>query len=568
MSPTPEKPESAPLGPPSPVEAIKLKSHGLRGTLTQSLDEQLTGALAADDQQLVKFHGIYQQDDRDRREERERRKLERAYSFMVRLRLPGGDISAEQWQAIERIADLNGTGIVKITTRQTVQIHGVVKSKLRPTVQWFHDNGMDSIAACGDVNRNVVAAARSSVSPFYKEAFGFAAAISEHLMPKSRAFFEVWLDGEKLEAEKPADAEEDPLYQKRYLPRKFKIAIAIPPDNDADVLSNDIGLIAIEEAGKLAGFNVAIGGGMGMTHGNPKTYPRIATVIGFAPKEKLLDVVWQIVTVQRDFGNRSDRSLARLKYTVDRMEVEGFSRELATRLGYALAPARPFLFTTRADQFGWHQDKDGLWDCTLFVESGRVVDADDYPLKSTLLEIAKTGKCRFRFTANQNILLTGISAKDKSAIEAVLESSGIARKYFSAIRRDSLACVALNTCPLALAEGQRYLPSLITRIEALLEKHTLGNAPVSIRMTGCPNGCARPHMAEIGLIGRSPGHYNLYLGGDSLGMRLNTLYAENLEEEGILNTLDPLLAGYAKDRIAQESFGDYCQRAARTGGDI
>jgi sulfite reductase (NADPH) hemoprotein beta-component len=551
-------------GPPSPTEGIKTKSHGLRGTLTESLDGQVTGALAADDQQLVKFHGIYQQDDRDRRDERERKKLERAYSFMVRLRLPGGDISASQWLGIERIANTHGTGIVKITTRQTVQIHGVVKAQLRPTVQSFYDLGIDSIAACGDVNRNVTAGAHPSAAPWHAEAFAFAASISEHLLPKTKAFYEIWLDGVKITDE----PEEDPLYQKRYLPRKFKIALAVPPINDADVLANDIGLIAIEEKGAFAGFNIAVGGGMGMTHGNPKTYPRLATVIGFAPKEKVLDAVWQIAAIQRDFGNRSDRSLARLKYTLDRMGVEAFSKELAARLGYALEAARPFAFESRVDPYGWQQGSGGEWYYTLFVENGRVVDAPDYPLKTALLEIAASGLCGFRFTANQNIMLTHISPKNRPVIEAMLSASGLAQKTFSPIRTDAMACVALNTCPLALAEGQRYMPALVTKIEELLARHRLADAPFSIRMTGCPNGCARPHMAEIGLVGRSLGKYNLYLGGDALGLRLNTLYAENLEEDGILSALDPLLAAYAVNRANGERFGDYVFRAGETGGSI
>ena len=546
----------------SPVEAVKVKSRGLRGTLTDGLQNEVTGALTHDDQTVIKFHGIYQQDDRDRREERERKKLERAYSYMIRLRIPGGDISAEQWRGIARVADATATGIVKITTRQTVQLHGVVKSVLKPTVQMFYDLGLDSIAACGDINRNVVAGAAPVVTPFYKEAHAFADAISKHLLPKTNAFCEIWLDGEKLAGDEP---EEDPLYQKRYLPRKFKIAIAIPPHNDSDVLTNDIGLIAVEEKGMLTGFNVAVGGGMGTTHGNPETYPRLATIIRSAPKYLTLEVCWQIAAVQRDFGNRADRARARLKYTVDTMGVDGFRAELEKRLGFKLGPERPAALTTRADIYGWQKDSDGSYFCTLFVENGRIVDDEAQQMKTALRAIAETGLCRFRFTANQNIMLTRVAAKDKPALEKILKQHKVDHAQFSRTRQDALACVALNTCPLALAEGQRYLPALITKIETLLAKHRLSEQPISIRMTGCPNGCARPHTAEIGFVGRSMGRYNMHIGGDHLGLRLNRLYREDLDESGILETLDALLGRYAKERGKNEMFGDFVHRAVKFG---
>lgn len=546
----------------SPVEATKTKSRGLRGTLAEELKNPITGAITHDDQTVIKFHGIYQQDDRDRREERERKKLERAYSYMIRLRIPGGDISAEQWRGIARIADETANGTVKITTRQTVQLHGVVKSVLKPTVQMFFDLGLDSIAACGDINRNVVAGAAPVTTPFYAQAHAFAEAISVHLLPKTKAFYEIWLDGEKLTGEEP---EEDPLYQKRYLPRKFKIAVAIPPYNDSDVLTNDIGLIAIEEKGTLAGFNFAIGGGMGTTHGNPATYPRLATVIGYAPKDKALDVCWHIAAVQRDFGNRSDRAQARLKYTVDRMGVDGFRTELEKRLGFKLEKERSYELTTRADSYGWQKDADGSYFCTLFVENGRIVDEGAQQLKSALRAVAETDLCSFRFTANQNILLTRVAAKDKPALEKILKQHNVDHEQFSRTRQDALACVALNTCPLALAEAQRYLPSLLTKIEALQAKHGLAAQPISIRMTGCPNGCARPHAAEIGFIGRSLGRYNMYIGGDHLGLRLNRLYKEDLDEAAILENIDSLLTRYAGEREKGETFGDFAHRAVKFG---
>jgi sulfite reductase (NADPH) hemoprotein beta-component len=549
--------------PPSPVEAMKKKSRGLRGTLAESLVNGLTGSLNPEDHQaVVRYHGIYQQDDRDRREERERKKLERAFNFMIRLRLPGGDLDATQWLGFSSFADKAGTGVIKITTRQTIQIHGIVKSDLKPTMAGIYALGVDTIATAGDINRTVVCSSDPATTKFHDEVHSFAASISAHLLPKTKAFTEVWLDGEKLSGDEP---EEDPLYGKTYLPRKFKIAIAIPPRNDVDVFTNDIGLIAIEENGAFTGFNVAIGGGLGTTHGNSKTYPRLASVIGYVPKEKILDVTWQIVALQRDFGDRSDRSQARFKYTIDRMGLEAVRTELEKRLGFSLEAAKPFSFSSRGDTYGWRKDFTGKWFYTLFLETGRVVDTEGYKLKTALHEIAETGLCTFRLTTNQNVMLTGVADKDKSTLEMILARNGISAARFSAVRTEALACVALNSCPLALAEGQRYLPSLLTKIEELLAKYNLTEQPISIRMTGCPNGCARPNVAEIGLIGKSLGHYNLYLGGGRTGQRLNRIYKENLQEEEILAELDSLFALYARERQPGEFFGDYTQRTVTFG---
>lgn len=544
----------------SPTEGIKTRSRGLRGTLAESVANQLTGQLSADDQQLMKFHGSYQQDNRDRRAEREAKKLEPAYSFMIRLRLPGGDITPEQWLGIQPLVEQNTSGVMKITTRQTIQVHGVIKSKLKPTMQWFDKYGMDSIAACGDVNRNVMAGSHPATSPFHEEVHAFADRISTHLRPKTKAYAEIWLDGEKLGEEEPV--EEDPLYQTRYLPRKFKVGIAIPPHNEIDVFSQDTGLIAIEENGRLAGFNVTVGGGLGATHGNPSTYPRLGDVIGFITPEQVLDTVWNIAAVQRDNGNRSDRARARLKYTIDRMGVDAFRAELESRLGFRLAPARSFAFTKRADLYGWTQDHKGNWHYVFFVENGRVVDDPEYRVKSALNAIAETGKCGLRFTGNQNIMLRDVKPQDKAAIEAILEAHGIIKTAaaFNPIRTHAIACVALPTCGLAMAEAQRYLPDLIGKIEVLLAKHGLSEDEISIRMTGCPNGCGRPYVAEIGLVGRSLGHYDLRLGGDRLGYRLNTTFKEGVDEAEILATLDPLLGEYAAAKGAGETFGDFCQR--------
>lgn len=544
----------------SAVEKIKVESDGLRGTITESLATQVTGAISDADQAVIKFHGMYQQDDRDRREERAEKKLERLYSFMIRLRLPGGFLTPEQWIATHHIAGEYSTGVIKITTRQTIQLHGLLKSNIKPTIQSFSQANLDSIATCGDINRNVICSSHPKQSPIHDQVFAYADKISTMLMPKTRAYYEIWLDEEKIADKKDED---DPLYQDHYLPRKFKIAIAIPPNNDVDVFANDIGLIAIIENNQLKGFNIAVGGGLSTTHGNPATYARLGSIIGFVEgEEKTLKAVYEILTVQRDFGNRSDRKLARLKYTVDTMGLENFKAELQKRTGFALEEARPYEFTDRTDYFGWHQNKEGLWYYTVFVENGRVLDDENISLKTALLEVAQTGKANFRFTCNQNLILSDIRPEDKDTVRSVLQKFNIEKHTEAAtpVRKHSMACVALSTCPLALAEGQRYLPALVTKIEPLLEKHSLSDEEIIIRMTGCPNGCARPYIAEIGFVGTSYGRYNVHLGGDHEGTRLNKIYREQLNEDEILAELDNLFAIFKAERNEGERFGDFTLR--------
>lgn len=531
----------------------------MRGTLKESLKDELTGAIREDDQALIKFHGMYQQDDRDRREERAAKKLDRLYSFMIRLRLPGGFLTPQQWVAMHHIAGEHSTGVIKITTRQTIQLHGMIKSHIKPTIQAFNAAKLDSIATCGDINRNVLCSSHPKQSALHEEIFAYAGKISTMLKPKTRAYYDIWLDEEMIDEK----TEVDPLYEDHYLPRKFKIAISIPPNNDVDVFANDIGLIAIIEDGKLQGFNIAIGGGLSSTHGNPDTYPRLATVIGFTDtEEKTMKAVYEVLTVQRDYGNRSDRKFARLKYTVDKYGVDFLRSEIEKRAGFKLEEPRPFSFSERRDYYGWEQNHEGRWYYTLFIENGRVLDDEGLKLKSALLEIAETGKANFRFTCNQNLILSDIREEDRPAIAAILERYGVTAhtENATAIRKNAMACVALNTCPLALAEGQRYLPHLLSKIEPLFDKHGLNGQEVVIRMTGCPNGCARSYLAEIGFIGTALGKYNVYLGADQLGYRLNKLYRESLDEEQILLTLDGLLEVYAAERSAGEGFGDFSIR--------
>ena len=538
----------------SPIEAIKTQSDGLRGTLKESIDlDNHTGNVRPDDETLVKFHGMYVQDDRDRRVERAAKKLDKLYSFMIRLRIPGGVISADQWIATHEISEQYGTGTLKITTRQTLQLHGLLKHQLRPTIQAFNTAKLDSIAACGDVNRNVIVSSHPQISPLHQEIYEYADKISTLLLPKTQSYYEVFIDGEKI-YERSAEA--DPLYEDRYLPRKFKIAIAIPPSNDVDVFTNDIGLIAVVENNELKGFNIAIGGGLATTHGNPNTYSRLGSIIGFTDtEEKTLKAVYEILTIQRDFGNRVDRKLSRLKYTVDRLTVEGFKKELESRIGFELLPAKPFAFTERSDRYGWEQNHLGKWFYTLFVEHGVIKPYQ----KQFLFELAQLGISNFIFSGNQNLILGEISEANKAKVEALLKAHDIEQKV-SALRKNSMACVALPTCPLALAEAQRYLPKLVTKIEPILEKYKLSEDEISIRMTGCPNGCGRPYVAELGFIGTGPEHYNFMLGGDRFGERLNVLYKEKLNESQILEEVDRLFSDYVTNRNLHETFGDFAFR--------
>jgi len=543
---------------PSEVETIKTNSNFLRGSIEESLNDTITGAIAPDDTQLIKFHGSYQQTDRDLDDERKRQKLEPLYSFMIRARVPAGIATAKQWLAMDQLADKYGNSTLKLTTRQAFQLHGVVKKNLRQTMKGINDALLDSIAACGDVNRNVMSTSNEGLSPVVDDIAAFAKEISEHLLPKTTAYHEIWLN-KKLLTEQQQD--EEPIYGKTYLPRKFKIAIAVPPYNDTDVFANDIGLIAIESDNQLLGYNVAIGGGMGKTYGMPETYPRLADVIGFVHKDKALQVVEEIVKIQRDFGNRENRKQARLKYTLDRIGLQSFAELLESRLGFKLEAFKPYKFTSNGDVFGWKKAANGKWFLGLFIEHGRVRDTNELKLKEALKELAKLGVCDFRLTGNQGLVLGNVTASNKLKIQNIL-SKYTAGEYqnLSGLRKHAIACVALNTCTMAFAEAERYLPGLVTKLEELLEESGLSKEDILIRMTGCPNGCGRPFLGEIGLVGRALGKYNLYLGAGFAGERLNTLYKEMVSEQEILKELKPLFVKYGSERKSKERFGDFLIR--------
>ncbi|MDR1074957.1 MAG: assimilatory sulfite reductase (NADPH) hemoprotein subunit [Xanthomonadaceae bacterium] len=543
------------------VEDIKSDSRRLRGSLLQSLANPVTGALAEDDQTLIKYHGSYQQDDRDLRDERRRQKLEPAYQFMIRTRTPGGVISPGQWLKLDAIATTYGNHSLRVTTRQAIQFHGVIKRELKVTMQAINAAMIDTLAACGDVNRNVQVAANPLLSSAHAMLYADAARLSEHLLPNTRAYYEIWLDEERVGG---SGEEPEPIYGERYLPRKFKIGFALPPLNDVDVFANDLGFVGITDAqGEIVGYNLSLGGGMGASHGDAETWPRVADVAGFIHRDQLLDVATAVVTTQRDYGNREQRKRARFKYTIDDRGLDCIRGEIERRSGIALQTPRPFRFDHNGDRFGWTQGQDGRWHLTLSLSAGRLADRPGTPHLSGLREIARILDGEFRLTPNQNLVIAGISDARKPTIESLVQryrlDTGNAAP--TALARAAMACVALPTCALAMAEAERYLPDFLDLLQPILQKHGLAETPILLRISGCPNGCSRPYLAEIALVGKAPGRYNLMLGGDQRGQRLNTLYRENIDETEILRTLDTLLGRYAREREENEDFGDYLHRS-------
>jgi sulfite reductase (NADPH) hemoprotein beta-component len=540
-------------------ERIKEASDYLRGTLAEGLREEITGAIIEDDAQLVKFHGMYLQDDRDLRAERTRKKMEKAFAFMIRVRIPGGVLTPKQWLALDEVARLYGNGTMRLTTRQTVQLHGVIKSNLKATLKAIDSVLLNSIAACGDINRNVMCNVLPEQSRAHAGALEIARAISDHLLPRTPAYREIWLDGERI-----AGGEEEvvePIYGKTYLPRKFKIVVAVPPSNDVDVFAHDLGYIAIKDvAGNVAGWNVTVGGGMGMTHGEEDTYPRTADVMGFCATADAVKIAEAVVTVQREWGDRKNRKHARLKYTIEDRGLDAFRSEVERRAGVKLSSALPFAFTSTGDRYGWSEATEGRGHLTLFVQNGRVRDVTYAAQQTALRAIAQLHEGEFRITPNQNLVIANVPTSQQAQIERIAREAGLLVPW-SGLRRNSMACVALPTCGLALAESERYLPDLLNDLDQQLAALGLSADDIVIRITGCPNGCARPYLAEIGLVGKGPGRYNLYIGAAFDGSRLNKLYAEDLDHAGIIAALDPLFAAYAADRQKGERFGDFVIRA-------
>ena len=541
-------------------EGIKDRSDYLRGTIAEGLSDLSTGGISADDQQLLKFHGSYQQDDRDSRSARRKHKLEKAFSFMIRIRVPGGVSTPEQWIEVDRMATEYANDTIKLTTRQAYQLHGIIKSNLKRTIREINEAALDTIAACGDVNRNVMCNANPDVSALHAEILQVSKELSDHLTPATGAYHEIWLDGERVES---SMQQEEPIYGKHYLPRKFKIAVAVPPNNDVDVYANDLSFIAIVGNNGLEGFNVAVGGGMGMTHGQEETYPRVADVIGFVAADRVVDVAEKIVLVQRDHGDRYERKHARLKYTVDDHGVDGFRELVEQRLGYRLEDERPYEFTENGDRYGWSENEDGTANYTFYVPGGRVCDTDEARWRSGFLAIARMLDGEFRLTGNQNLVVARISKEQRPVVKQLINEYGLdAHEHHTGLRLHSLACVALPTCGLALAEAERHLPDVVTELEEVIEDCGLRHDAITIRMTGCPNGCARPYIAEIAFVGRAPGKYNVYLGGGFSGQRLSKLYRASVKSEDIRKHLEPIIRDYAVRRKERESFGDFVIRMA------
>ncbi|KZF23157.1 Thiamin diphosphate-binding protein [Xylona heveae TC161] len=551
---------------PAPLtnEDIKIQSNYLRGTIAEGLMDESTGAISASDQQLTKFHGTYMQDDRDIREERKAQGLEPAYSFMIRCRLPSGVATPQQWLQMDEISSAHGNETMKLTTRQTFQFHGIVKRKLRPAMRAINQALMTTIAACGDVNRNVMCSSLPERSQYHREVHAVSKKISDHLLPATTAYHEIWLKDDndnKIQVAGNAVVDQEPLYGPTYLPRKFKITIAIPPHNDTDVYAHDIGLIAIKNGGEhLEGFNVLVGGGMGTTHNNKKTYPRTGSMIGYISAEKVHIACEKIMLVQRDYGDRKNRKHARMKYTIDDMGVDVFRGKVEELLGEKFEEPRPFKFFSNIDTFGWQKDEEGFNHFTVFIENGRIEDTADFPMRTGLREIAKVHKGEFRLTGNQHLILSKVHNDDLPMIKEMLAKYKLDNLQFSGLRLSSSACVAFPTCGLAMAESERYLPQLVTKLEDTLEENGLRHDSIVMRMTGCPNGCARPWLAEVAFVGKAYGAYNMYLGGGYHGQRLNKLFRSSIKEDEILAIMKPLLKRYALERQDGERFGDFVIR--------
>ena len=538
-------------------EEIKAAIPTLAGTIAATFNNPANDHFSDDDNQFLKFHGSYQQDDRDLR------KTGKKYIMMIRGRIPGGVMTAKQYGVFDSLATQYGNSTLRITTRQSIQFHGVVLAGLQPLVKKINECLLSTLAACGDVNRNVMAAPTPAYTKARASVMADANKVALALAPVTKAYHSIWIDGVQLDNDAAENKDfADPLYGKTYLPRKFKIAFAIPPVNDMDIFTNCLGFIAVVENDQLVGYNLCVGGGMGRSHGNAQTYPRIADVIGFFTPDKIVEVAKAVLTIHRDFGDRTDRKHARLKYVVAERGVKFMQDEVNSRAGITLAPSKAYSFTTTSDLLGWRKAVDGSWFCGLFVSMGRVKDAGGYKLKTALRHVADAfQKVEFRLTANQNIILANVSETDKNSINVLLAAYGVKTENQTTIlHAASMACPSLPTCGLGLAESERALPGMVERLAKVLAEVGLANEEIIIRSTGCPNGCARPYMAEIAFVGKAPGRYQVWLGGDVSGTRLNKVWKDVIKEPELENEFRPVFTRFAKERTAGERFGDWCQR--------
>ena len=545
---------------PSKVEVAKEKSNLLRGTIDEVLKDPSIDHFEHDDMQLLKFHGTYEQDDRDLRAERRKEGLGKAYSYMIRIALPGGMVTPAQYRDLDRMADEFANGSIRITTRQAIQYHGILKGELRETMRQINAAMMTTLAACGDVCRNVMATAAPIQDEVHETIRQTANDIAVDLRPATKAYYELWVDGER----KVSTREDEPFYGETYLPRKYKVGVTLQGDNQIDVYSYDAGLIGVLDAddpSKLAGWNVLAGGGLGMSHGRANTFAQIADKIGFVAIKDGVAAVRVIASIYRDFGNRSDRKQARLKYLIDKMGVDKFIEEFKSRADFDVQPWREIPKVSNDDWMGAHPRGDGKFFYGVFVENGRIVDNDKMKMRTAFLKIVNELNCDVVLTAQQSLIFDGLDESQIPQLEAILKDHGIALvEEISNVRRYSMACPAMPTCGLAVAESERAAPGVLTELENKFDELGLNDAQLTVRMTGCPNGCARPYTADIAFVGRRPGVYHLFVGGRLAGDRMADLYAGDVKVEEAIDVLTPLLTKYSQHRSNGECLGDFYRR--------
>jgi sulfite reductase (ferredoxin) len=543
----------------SAAERVKARGNDLRGTISEELLED-TPIFSDDAGILLKFHGVYQQDDRDRRREARRLGLDKHHMMMIRTRIPGGIVSPEAYLAHDRIAEQWGNGTLRVTTRQDFQLHGVLKGDLKAAIRAINEGLLTTLGGCGDVERNIMCCPAPSHDRLHNEIHAHLANLVDGLAPVTRAYSEIWLDGEIAASTAPATP--DPLYGERYLPRKFKTALAIEGDNCVDIYANDLGLVAHPAAdGTIDGFDVLVGGGLGRTANKPNTYPAVAQPLGYVAAQHAVEVARAVVSVQRDYGNRVDRRHARLKYLLADRGIAWFRTEVGARLSFAMAPPRQLQWNAVQDHLGWQVQGDGKHCYGLFVENGRIQDTEHGGLRSALRELVETLRPQIRLTPQQNLLISNVTDADRALVVEILARWKVTpSESIPNTIRDSMACPAWPTCGLAVAESERVLPTLIREIAVLQRDAGLQDSHISYRMTGCPNGCARPYLGDVGFVGTTLGKYDVFLGGDTEGTRLNELYARNVKLEEIPGVLRGPLLEYARTQRPGEGFGDWCAR--------
>ena len=531
-------------------ERIKEESDFLRGNISDLLHDDSITHFPSEEEFLLKFHGITQQDNRDERLIRKKNGQERNWLFMLRLRLPGGRMTPSQWLAAETLSDQFGNGTLKLTTRQAIQIHGVVKQDLKQTMKDIHHAAITTIAASGDATRNVMVSLHPEDSGIHETVFNQARELSRKLEPQTHAYHEIWLDAKRIYS----GAEEEPLYGPGYLPRKFKIAFTLPPENDVDVYAQDLSFVAIEKEGKLLGYDILAGGGVGYAYGNPGSFPRLADIIGFCFPEQVEEVARQVLLIHKEFSTRCNRKTSRLRYTIAGKGLDWFTNELATRLPFPLQAARPFSLSTNGDA----ADVPGRQ--TIEIEGGRIQNSNRQQLKTAFHEIASIHQGDFFITGNQNLVIDGITPDTAEQIKSIIGKYNLLPND-SGLRRNSSACTSLPFCPQALTDSERLLPKLVDELEPQLKELGLWDEDISIRMTGCPNGCSRPYLAELAFVGRGPGKYNIWMGGSRRGDRLGFIYQESVPVKEIADVLRPVFARFAAERNQGEGFGDWSIRA-------